>query len=150
MIVFNKKMNEVFNAGSNIRIRDIVKKIIDNTAMIDGCIIYDDDINSMKKKFNIEEMLNAFGHEKIGVEYGCSEQWIDLKDVNRSQIPLFLQWLDFEFSKKYSRRMVFYVTYFKGKYSHIDLRFHSYGEDGELWLAENLDEYKNAIIRYIS
>ncbi len=150
MVEINQKMEKVFSTESYKRIYDVAKRIVNHTALIDDCVIYDEDIDK-KTDLYTKDMLEIYGNSKIGLEYGCSELWIDLKEVNRSQIPLFLFILDMEFSKKYSRKMVFYITYCSGKYSHLDLRFHTYGEDGEMWLDEDLNAYKNnAIIRYVS
>ena len=142
----NKKMNNItsksneqqFNLENDVMIREIINK----TKKIRNCIIYDEDNTLEEEKIHFDRIVKMYG-DWTGYEVSCNEIVFDAETIEEKYYLTFAENLRKVLSEKYARNVVVYLIKSDNL---IELRYHSYREDEDLWLDDNLDIYNDAIL----
>lgn len=124
----------------------ILNEIVNKTKIIKECIIYDKDGTLEEEKINFNRILQFFG-DWTGYEASCNELRFERQKILPSQFLVLANDLSHMLSQKCNgKKIVVYISLYDDE---IEVRFHIYRKEEQLWLDEDLNKYDLPILYWI-
>ena len=133
-------------SSRSLQIDNILREIVSKTKIIRNCVIYDKDKTLEEKQINFNKIIQFFG-DWTGYEVSCNELIFERNSIHSNQFLVLASRLSNMLSQKFNGKEI--VVYILLSEKEIELRFHTYRENENLWLDEDLNKYDVPILYWI-
>ena len=147
MINMNKRMEELLRQAERsegaAKIRTLAEEIVSRTGAVGDCVLFDREGDLDETEIDFDNVLRLF-KDRTGYEISCNELRFSQEELPTNQFLHLTERLDAALSQKYMGRKFAIILIVNGEW--IDVRFHTYRKEEDLWLDEDLNQYNDPIL----